>query len=53
MRMDSERRAMYFTDRREKVEEDLIFIGLVVMENRLKPQTEGNRKAREEPPSTA
>ncbi|CAF0758520.1 unnamed protein product [Rotaria sp. Silwood1] len=26
---------------REKIEHDLIFIGLVVMENRLKPQTEG------------
>jgi magnesium-transporting ATPase (P-type) len=26
---------------REKIENDLIFIGLVVMENRLKPQTEG------------
>ena len=26
---------------REKIEHDLIFLGLVVMENRLKPQTEG------------
>ena len=26
---------------REKVEDGLIFLGLVVMENRLKPQTEG------------
>ncbi|CAM4910631.1 unnamed protein product [Rotaria socialis] len=26
---------------REKVENDLIFLGLVIMENRLKPQTEG------------
>lgn len=28
-------------DCREKIEHDLIFLGLVVMENRLKPQTEG------------
>ena len=26
---------------REKIEHDLIFLGLVVMENRLKPQSEG------------
>lgn len=26
---------------REKIENDLNFLGLVVMENRLKPQTEG------------
>ncbi len=29
---------------REKVEHDLIFLGLVIMENRLKPQTEGTQK---------
>jgi magnesium-transporting ATPase (P-type) len=29
---------------REKVEHDLIFLGLVIMENRLKPQTEGTEK---------
>lgn len=29
---------------REKIEHSLIFLGLVIMENRLKPQTEGKRK---------
>jgi magnesium-transporting ATPase (P-type) len=30
---------IYFN--REKIENNLIFLGLVLMENRLKPQTEG------------
>ena len=44
--MCSVRHGIYCTECREKVEENLIFIGLVVMENRLKPQTEGKERRR-------